>query len=295
MLSVLIPIYNCDVRALVHDLHQQARNLPIDWEIRLLDDGSQPRFHALHQPLAALPGVHYQALPQNVGRARIRNLLAEAAQYPYLLFMDGDSGVLSDDYLSHYAARLAPGQLICGGRVYAPAPPTDATYLHWYYGTHRECQPATVRNRRPHFGFQTNNFVLPKAVWEAFPFDEALRQYGHEDTLMGVLLERAGVPILHIDNPLRHLELQDANTWWDKQEWAMKNLFHLYQTQGVTTRAVDLWERLHRWGVMRLVYPSLRAFMPQWKTHLQHERPPSLFYLDAWKLLRLEELWRGSE
>jgi len=40
MLSVLIPVYNCSITALIKDLHQQLMSSNIEFEIICLDDAS---------------------------------------------------------------------------------------------------------------------------------------------------------------------------------------------------------------------------------------------------------------
>ena len=79
-LSVLIPVFNRDVTGLVHDLLAQVPDWAGPVEVLLLDDASADEFRQLNRPLAKLPGVQYQELPRNVGRAAIRNQLAAAAR-----------------------------------------------------------------------------------------------------------------------------------------------------------------------------------------------------------------------
>ena len=45
-----------------------------------------------------LENVIYRELPQNLGRSKIRNVLGKAAKFDYLLFLDCDSKVVSDNY-----------------------------------------------------------------------------------------------------------------------------------------------------------------------------------------------------
>lgn len=72
MLSILIPIYQFDVRPLIIDLLLQAGELDIPYELLCFDDGSSEDIRALNRELVALPGVIYREMPQNMGRSRIR-------------------------------------------------------------------------------------------------------------------------------------------------------------------------------------------------------------------------------
>ncbi len=53
MLSILIPVYNYDVRKLVYDLHRQVTGAAVSFEMILLDDGSQQTFIDMNRQLEA--------------------------------------------------------------------------------------------------------------------------------------------------------------------------------------------------------------------------------------------------
>ena len=118
MISILIPIYNFDVRLLVQKLHYQGNLLTVDFEIICVDDASSEDFKAINQTVGGLSAVRLIELDKNIGRAAIRNFLASKAQFPYLLFMDGDSAPLDKNYLKRYQNQLSPTALLYGGRCY---------------------------------------------------------------------------------------------------------------------------------------------------------------------------------
>lgn len=291
MLSILIPVYDYDVRPFVKDLHQQASTLAIEWEILVWDDASPPSTPELNRELAKLTGVQFRILPENLGRSAIRNAMAEAARYPYLLFLDGDGGVQSDQFLSTYVAALQEQMVLCGGRVYAPQKPeAPSLCLHWFYGKEREVRPLQLRQQQPYHGFMTNNFCIPKAVYQAIGLDERLRQYGHEDTLFGLELERQHISVQHLDNPVIHLGLEDAGPWLHKQELAIQNLRWLAEEEpALSTRALSTWRWLKRWRIMPLLMPLFRLYEPAWREHLASHYPPNLRLLDLLKLYWLEK------
>ncbi|MEM1216194.1 MAG: glycosyltransferase [Bacteroidota bacterium] len=294
MLSILLPVFRYDVTPLVRALRIQMQALAVPSEIVLLDDASGPEWAALHQPLGELSHVRYEVLLENIGRAAIRNRLAERAQYDYLLFLDGDSGVVRDDFLVNYSAHLAPQQVLCGGRIYAAQVPTDPTLrLHWHYGHARETRALAERQAHPHHGFMTNNFVVPKNLLAAIPFEEAITQYGHEDTLWGHALQAANIPILHLDNPISHLGLEAAEHWLGKQQQAIENLYRLHrQFPQLDTKALRYWRKLHRFGLLRVTYPWWRASAQDWTGKLLTAEVPNFCYLDLLKLYWLEDAHR---
>ncbi|MEM6320956.1 MAG: glycosyltransferase family A protein, partial [Bacteroidota bacterium] len=99
MISILIPVYNFDVTQLVSDLQKQANQLTIPIEILVFDDGSTADFKQKNRSIQTYPIVNYKELLHNLGRSAIRNALTKVANFPYLLFMDGDSKVVRVDYL----------------------------------------------------------------------------------------------------------------------------------------------------------------------------------------------------
>lgn len=292
-ISILIPVYNYDVRQLVHDLQQQSHTLDgVEVEILCFDDASDADFRRLNAAIAELPSVEYRLLPNNLGRSRIRNLLAREASHDYLLFIDCDSQVPDDSYLQRYAKTLSPEQLLYGGRIYqSQAPENQALILHWRYGSMREARPAEERQSQPYHSFMTNNFLIPSALFQPIGFDERLLQYGHEDTLFGMELQARGVHILHMDNPLIHAGLESAVAFLQKSRQALENLAFLHhQGTGIDTR-------LLRWALRFHGRPSeavLRALWGGCRTSLEQQLSsarPSLRLFDLYKLgCLLEEL-----
>ena len=50
---------------------------------------------------------------------------------------------------------------------------------------------AAERNKHPHAGFSTFNVLIEKSVFSKIRFNEELKQYGHEDTLTGLPVEKS--------------------------------------------------------------------------------------------------------
>jgi glycosyltransferase involved in cell wall biosynthesis len=296
MLSILIPIYAFDVRPLVGELHRQCEVVGLAYEIVCFDDGSPESFRRLNREIDGLSHVIYREMPQNLGRSGIRNRLAEAAQYDYLIFMDCDSGVVRDDYIRFYAVALRPDTLLYGGRVYAETPPADpGLYLHWLYGSKREQIQARVRQRTPYHAFMTNNFLIPRDIFLQIRFDERLRQYGHEDTLFGRQLEKRGVPIVHFHNPLEHLGLEPAPVFLEKSARAIENLAFLLQAgEPVETKLTVVYNWLEKKGLAGMVARLGAPLLPLLRRQLLSRRP-SLGLFDMMKLLLLCQGMRGRE
>lgn len=228
MLSICIGIYNWNVSQLVKDLHQQATKLLIDFEIILIDDASGI-LYSKNDELAQLSNVLYFKNNQNIGRAAIRNKLANQAKFPNLLFMDCDTAVIDDNYLKKYVSEIDSAEVISGGYAYPQQKPHKPYILRWYYGKYVEEQPAAMRNRNPNFSFSTFNFLIKKSLFNQLQFDESLSGYGHEDTLFGWQLLHIGINVRHIDNPLLHEVQIETPAYIQQTEQAIQNLLHIYE------------------------------------------------------------------
>jgi hypothetical protein len=285
-LSVLIPVFNRDVTPLVRALLEQAPAWGGLVEIRCLDDGSTEAIRAQNRPLANMAAVQYDELPHNIGRAAIRNKLATQAQYEWLLLLDNDSLLPDSQFLARYAAALTQAPVVVGGTAYESTPPSSpGLLLRWLYGRHREARPAAVRQHAPHGQLTLNNLLIKADVFRQLGLDESLTRYGHEDTKFGWLLRRAGLPVLHLDNPVLHDGLEPAAIFLQKNHDAVRNLVQLYRAEGLgtDTKLLSAALRLQRWGLGEAVCAAFRLRQQQVHRNLLSARP-SLRQLDALKL-----------
>ena len=104
-LSILIPNYNNVCVDLVTCLQQQAEALGINYEIIVADDHS-PQQESIreNEAINRLPYCRYIVKEQNTGSAATRNYLGTLSHYCWLLFLDCDIAIPSDDFLKRYVA-----------------------------------------------------------------------------------------------------------------------------------------------------------------------------------------------
>jgi glycosyltransferase involved in cell wall biosynthesis len=288
-LSVLVPVYNRAVGELINSLLAQITDWPGPVEILLLDDFSKEEFRQANRLLGNLPGVHYRELPQNVGRAAIRNQLADAAQHEWLLLLDNDSLLPGAQFLARYAAALGRAVVLIGGTCYEATPPADPDlYLRWHYGQAREARPAAMRQAAPYAQLTINNALIRADIFRQFPLDERLTGYGHEDTKFGVELAAARVAILHLDNPVLHDGLEPAAVFLQKSEQAVHNLAQVYRQDGLGTdsRLLQMALRLRRLGLAPAARVTLGTAVPALRQQLL-SAAPRLALLDLLKLFWL--------
>lgn len=224
MISICIPVFNFDVRQLVNTLSRQVRSAEFPCEIVLIDDGSDEEYKKINRSVCNREV--YVELPDNVGRAKIRNLFLEYTKYRNLLFLDCDSIVTTDNFLQKYASAVVAGNVIvvCGGRVYESFKPPRDYLLRWRYGTHKESKSCEERRKTPNRSFMSNNFLIRREILAKFPFDERITGYGHEDTLLGFVLKKNRINITHIDNPVMNGELEINSEYLRKSATSVKNL-----------------------------------------------------------------------
>ena len=289
MISILIPIYNFNVAKLVKDLYAQLTYTNVVFEIILGDDASIQPFN--NEKLTDLQGVTYFSLPENIGRAKMRNLLVEKANYPFLLFMDCDAAIRSSSYINNYILEISRNSApvcIMGGVAYRKQKPNPKYYLRWYYGTKREATDADIRNQKPYKSFTSFNVVFSKSIFYLVKFDESFSTYGNEDTFFGNQLRNTQIPVIHINNSLYHDGLDTNEEYLKKVETSIDNLISLMGSKKIDshfineTRLLAIYFKCRKLKVIPLLRMYYRMFLPNIKQRIL--RKPSIFRLDLYKL-----------
>jgi hypothetical protein len=285
MLSILIPVYNQDVRRLAYSLANQCTKLNINYQILCFDDGSDIKFKQKNGELAFKMNINYTELPENLGRSKIRNWLGKSAYFEYLLFLDGDSGIRDKHFIKKYIENLPFNGLIYGGRMYQKKKPAKTNkILHWKYGMSREAMKAKKRRRDPYLNFQSNNFIVPATIFEKIPFKENVEGYGYEDLQYADVLKKAGVPILHIDNPVYHEGLEVNSKFIQKTKKSIDNLLFLEKNKQIPeTRLLRFYNVLSYYGLISVFKKVFELFKQKIDSNLMSSRP-SVTLFNLWKL-----------
>ena len=296
MLSILIPAYNFSVVSFVKQLFEQAVELGVPFEIRIYNDASDFDYVSDLGPILTHKEIVFRDLKENLGRARIRNLLASEARYEWLLFADADSRIPDSNYLSTYWEHRAPQAILLGGTAYQQEPPADRQfYFRWYYGRHREQQSAEQRNKMPFEGFSTHHFFCACSVFEKARFPEQVLGYGHEDTLFGLEIRRAGFQIRHLDNPLYHIGLEPTTLYLSKSKEALGNLLLLQRDfPHLQTRLSKMYKQVRKFGLAPLFRLGFGIAAPILERNFQSTNP-SLLLFDLYRLGYFCQLHRQME
>jgi len=286
MLSVLIPIYNYYAYPLVLDLHKQCMECGIDFEIIVLDDGSQ-KFKEENKEINELRFCTYTILKANIGRSAIRNLLAKKAAFENLLFLDSDTIPTGTKFISNYLLQITTEEkIVSGGILYSEFKPKKNQLLRWKYGNSREALSAKKRKESPYLRLLTLNFMIKKTVFEKVSFNENIPNLRHEDTLFSYNLKQQNILVEHIDNPVFHLGLDEFEIAIKKENESLIALKFLIENQLIPFDYIGLSKLFYRIKKIHLLFLLKiinKITNPLLLKNLASKNP-SLFIFDIYRL-----------
>ncbi len=261
-LSILIPVYNWDCTRLIKDLHFQGLTLGIPYEIIIADDCSTDK--DLQQKSRLVAETHencrYFAVPHNIGRAAIRNFMADQSKYDKLLFLDCDAEVKDKQFLKKYMEASDKASVVCGGLTHPDEIPMKGQELRYLYEKNAAFErSAGFRSQNPYLRFTSFSFLIEREVFMKIRFDESYVRYGYEDVQFGHELEENGVSILHIDNPLAHIGLDDSASYLNKTRQAVQNAFDHQDEIGDSSKLLTNYNKVRSLR-MRWVFRFFWAF-----------------------------------
>lgn len=280
-LSILIPMHNGDPRPLARELCRQAQLMGgLEYELLVIDDGStdQPLVGQCWE-ISQWPHARFMALEENIGRARIRNLLASLARHEWLLFLDCDMTIDNPAFLQNYLD--AEGDVVYGGYKVGQADRSCLRFL--YEKMHEHEHTAEQRCKRPYQHFHTANFLVRRDIMVAHPFNSQFRTYGYEDVLLGKQLKATGIPIRHIDNPAGFFTFEDNPSFVAKTEEGLRTLHQFRSELRGYSQMITAVEGIHLGAVRWLIRLWHRLLGPLERRNLCGKRPS----LQLFKLYKL--------
>lgn len=283
MLSILIPTKDYDCHELIEELHRQGEAMGKPFEILVGEDGTQPAALQLNITADILTNCRRVIREKNIGRANIRNTLAIEARYPNILFLDSDAVVEKEDFLQCYIKALENSEVVCGGLYHAKELPGRSYTLRFRYEKEADKRRgAATRNLAPYKDFSTFNFAIRRDLFLSIFFNEKIEHYGYEDTLFGKELERRGIAIAHIDNPLLHNGLESNTVYLAKVEQSLITLSTIEKEIGSTPllQAVGKLKHYRMTGLFMIAWRTARRLMRRNLTG----KNPSLTIFKLYKL-----------
>lgn len=226
-----------------------------------------------------LPHCRLWISDRNLGRAALRNRLADMATHPYLIYIDSDAKVEREDYLRRYVEAVRKARVVVGGvRNVFHQPSPDVSLRFRYEARADKHRSASCRARTPYLHFSTFNFLIERELMCKVRFNEECLHYGYEDAYLGMELKQRRIKILHIDNELVHLGLDTNVVFLQKSETALRTLYGLDEAIRHHASVSRVAERLERWQLMPVVHRLFRLFGASMRRCLLGKKPCLLLF-----------------
>jgi glycosyltransferase involved in cell wall biosynthesis len=286
MLSILIPTYHYNAHPLAAQIEKLALKSGVDFEIICIDNGSNSSLNTESEKINTLVNSKFIAAKKNIGLSNNRNALAKISQYDYLLFIDGDSVIIDDAFISNYLHAIKKNpDVVYGGRIH-PKHVEPHRKLRWKYGIYIEDLPAASREKNMYKCVLFNNTLIKKSIFNSIEFEKSITNYGHEDTVFAYQLSKLKTRILHIDNPVLHGDVDFNKVFFEKTKKSLKNLNSIYKTNLVEPNFVKLLNVFSKLNSLKLNYVLAyfyRVTAPFYKFQLT-SKYPSLFVFNLFRL-----------
>lgn len=287
MLSILIPIYNYNAHPLVQELHKQCLESNVDFEIICIDDAST-EVESNNNSISLLTNCSFTELSQNIGRSKIRNLLATKSSHDWLLFLDCDTLPKNSGYIHNYINQIntSSKEAFFGGIIYSENKPDPDQLLRWAYGQKREAIAIRQRIKEPYKSALVSNFLIKKTIFERFLFDEKIDEYGYEDYTFVQTLKSNGIDIKHIENPLLHLNLETSLLFLSKTQTALETLLSISKANSSVGRDSKIMKTYKILSLLKMDFLVSKLFQrlkSRFEKNLTSKKP-SLFVFDSYKI-----------
>jgi len=285
MLSILIPVYNTSVFELVSTISKLAEALTIAYEIIVIDDASTASETLdANEFLYELKNCSYIKSKSNKGRTATSELLATTATYEFLLFLDADVLPASPQFLKNIINNHKQASVIFGGIQYEKIPPEPKKMLRYIYGIKREDRSLETRRKQPHLSITPAALFIKKDLYLSLEIP-VHNSYGL-DILLTYRLKQKEVPILHIENPVIHLGIEDSEAYLQKTYEGLQTLANLEEQNLIseTYRPIQrIARRMQKSGLSRGYLKLFERVLKKAEKNLCSPRP-SLKLFDSYRL-----------
>ena len=282
MISILIPVLNYNISSLVEELHKQLLVENIEFEILFFEDGSNQEFISKNRILSQLSKVKQLISNENVGRIKARKILTNSSKYDWLLFLDADVLPKDQSFVHNYISYFKTDyDAVYGGITYDTVIPKPNQVLRWKYGIKYEEVSSEVRNKKPFKVIFSANCLMKKSVFNKLNLPENNKTYGI-DSLIGDRLSETQSKILHINNQVIHLGLEDSATFLSKKEQASKVLLEIYHEKKMNSNPenslLSVFSKTKLIGLNYLISWIYQVFKKQMRKNLLSRNPNMLLF-----------------
>lgn len=289
-LSILIPIFNDDASRLVEAVSRQAQSIDgLCYEIVVFDDGSTDEsIKSKNLSLEKIPFCRLVFSPHHACRAAMRNAMSRCGKYDWHLMIDARLTLVHDDFLLRYLqSGVSVGCAAVGGVCVDGGDKSAELYCHnlrFRYEKYEErYHSLSERLSNPYKSFRTTNFFYHRSVLQRVAYDESIIGYGYEDVMLGKSLEKAGVKVLHIDNPVAYTSFESNLRYIEKLEEALNTLHAIASELQGYSPLLSAVNHIDSWNMLWSVRCMHRLFGQLERCLLSGNRP-KLFMLKLYKL-----------
>lgn len=285
MLSILIPCFDYNAYPLVCEIEKQAVSLKIKFEIICIDDASFSLKNENNQKINSIPNAKFIESKKNIGRIRNRMLLAETAQFDWLIFVDVDTTPRNKDFLKNYIACKNKGVFVFGGRQFDEKSKIKGGSLRYKFSKKREEINAIGRNKNPYKFISSSNFMTQKSKIIDVLKKITNNSYGN-DYIFGALLKSQSTEVVHIDNPVAVNETDSNEVFIEKTKNALKNLIENKKNKKISQHSISILKTysLLKFFHLTSVFLKITNLL---ETNLENNlkvENPNLFLFDLFRL-----------
>tara|TARA_R110000868_G_scaffold110649_12_gene299517 strand:+ start:863 stop:1750 length:888 start_codon:yes stop_codon:yes gene_type:complete len=286
MLSILIPVYNYDISNLVREIHQQASESKIKFEIICCEDGSDKYIDENKSTIDSLTYAKSITSKKNLGRTQSRQLLSDASIYNWLLFFDSDVMPKNDTFIKNYIKSISiEYDALYGGFAYENSKPESNYILRWKYGKKFEEVGASKRNSHPYQIVISGNFLIKKDIFKNINAKIKRKSYGL-DNYFGILLKQGSIRVKHLNNPVFHLGLDESHIYLAKTEEAIDTLLWLLEKNKVfahENKLLSVFCFLKKYKLNSIVSYCFKNLSPIMKNNITSSKP-NIFLFQFYKI-----------
>jgi hypothetical protein len=287
MISILIPVYNYNSSNLVCEIHKQATNANIEFEIICFDDCSEKYIYENKISTDSLPNTRIINSEKNLGRIQARQILSDESVYEWLLFLDADILPKSDKFIEHYVNTTnSDYDVVYGGFAYKKEPPNNDSILRWKYGKTFEEIDAEKRNINPYQVIISANSFIKKSVFKKVNSKIERKSYGL-DNYFAALLKQNNISVLHINNEVYHFGLENSVVYLKKVEESIITLLWLYNERKMVehkNKLLSIFVNVKRFKLNYLMSFIYHIFNLKIKRNLLSKNP-NMVLLQLYKIL----------
>ncbi|SFF94510.1 glycosyltransferase family 2 protein [Prevotella sp. KH2C16] len=281
-LSILIPTRNDHCTELVKSLVEQASSIKnLDYEVIVADDGStEGAVIAGNRMISNMSNCRYIIRRENVGRAAIRNFLAQEAKNEWLLFIDSDMTIINSHFLIQYLNTKNYEVVVYGGYKIIGEEMHNLRFQ--YERASERMHTCRKRRERPNLDFHTSNFMILRSLMLEHPLDTNYRGYGYEDVAYGKQLKDAGIKITHINNSVGFSKFERNCDFIAKTEESLRTLKAHQKELHDYSHIILFTERLRKYHMRGVINSLYKKSHNKWRKRLC-EGKGSLLLLKLYK------------